>query len=156
MRRLEVDRIKRPIAIRSLVEIEATTNYSPPAITSAVKEYAALSFGECARELKRKEVANIKYKIRGPMETHLIGNSVLELDILESVSYLTEHGYFVENYRVSQWSTKGAVFVYPDQLKELERHMRVNDVVLTLLFVSKRDKSIQHIILWDWESNNNG
>ena len=101
MRRLEVDRIKRPIAIRSLVEIEATTNYSPPAITSAVKEYAALSFGECARELKRKEVANIKYKIRGPMETHLIGNSILKLDILESVSYLTEHGYFVENYRVN-------------------------------------------------------
>ncbi|PKY55726.1 hypothetical protein RhiirA4_505149 [Rhizophagus irregularis] len=121
---LEVDRIKRPKAIRSLVEIEAAKNYSPPAITSAVKEYATLELGlgECARELKRKEVANIKYKIREPTETHLIGNKDLRLDISESISYLTEQGYLVESYCISKRSTKGIVFAHPDQLKKLERH----------------------------------
>ncbi|PKY48699.1 hypothetical protein RhiirA4_464361 [Rhizophagus irregularis] len=121
---LEVDRIKRPKAIRSLVEIEAAKNYSPPAITSAVKEYATLELGlgECARELKRKEVANIKYKIREPTETHLIGNKDLRLDISESISYLTEQGYLIESYCVSKRSTKGIVFAHPDQLKKLERH----------------------------------
>lgn len=121
---LEVDRIKRPRAIRRLVETEAVKNYSPPAITSAVKEYATLKLGlgECVRELNRKEVTNIKYKIRGPMESHLVGNSVLKSDILDSVSYLTEQGYFVESYHVPQRSTKGIVFAHPYQLNKLERH----------------------------------
>jgi hypothetical protein len=121
---LEIDRIKRLEVIRSLVEIEAVKNYSPPAITSAVKEYATLKLGlgECAYELKRKEVANIKYKVRGSMDTCLIGNPVLKLDISESVSYLREHGYLVENYHISQRSTNGFVFVHPNQLKKLEHH----------------------------------
>ncbi|CAB4399714.1 unnamed protein product, partial [Rhizophagus irregularis] len=61
---LEIDRMKRLKVIRDLVEVEAAKNYSPSAITSAVKEYATLelNLGECARELKRKEVTNIKYK----------------------------------------------------------------------------------------------
>ncbi|PKB92565.1 hypothetical protein RhiirA5_444217, partial [Rhizophagus irregularis] len=63
--------------IRSLVEIEAAKNYPPPAITSAVKEYATL-----------------------------------ELDL----------GYLVKNFCISQRSTKGTVFVHPEQLKKLERH----------------------------------
>ncbi|CAB4397821.1 unnamed protein product [Rhizophagus irregularis] len=121
---LEIDRIKRPKVIRDLVEVEAAKNYSPPAITSAVKEYTTLelNLGECARELKRKEVTNIKYKVRGPMETHLIGNLNLKLDISESISYLKEQGYFVKNYRILQRSTKGFVFVHPEQLKKLECH----------------------------------
>ena len=79
---------------------------------SAVKEYAIseLGLGECAHELKHKEVANIKYKICGPAETHLI------------VSYLTEQGYIIETYHVSQRSTKGIVFVHSEQLKKLECH----------------------------------
>lgn len=49
-----------------------TKNYSALTITSAVKEYATLELGlgEPARELKHKEVANIKYKVRGPAETY--------------------------------------------------------------------------------------
>ena len=35
---LEVDRMKQPKVIRDLVEIEAIKNYSPPAITSSIKE----------------------------------------------------------------------------------------------------------------------
>ncbi|RGB40502.1 hypothetical protein C1646_753225 [Rhizophagus diaphanus] len=91
------------VQVESLVEIEVAKNYPPPAITSAVKEYAMLELdlGECIRELKRKEVTNIKYKIRGPTETRLIGNSNLKSDILESVSFLTEQEYLVKNFRVS-------------------------------------------------------
>ena len=99
----EVDRMKRPKVIRSLVEIEAAKNYSPSEITSAVKEYATLKLdlSNYARKLKCKKVTNIKYKICEFTKTHLIGNSNLKLDISESVSYLTEQGYLIENYCVS-------------------------------------------------------
>ena len=112
------------MVVRDLVENEAIKNYSPPSITAAVKEYATekLGLGECVRELKRKEVTNIKYKVRGPIESHLIGNSNLKLDILDSVSYLIEQGYLVEKYQVLQRSTSGIVFAHPEQLKKLERH----------------------------------
>jgi hypothetical protein len=121
---LDVDRIKRPQAIRTLVEKEAVKNYLPPAITAAVKEYAMieLGLGASAQELKRKEVTNIKYKVRGPMKVHLVGNSDLKLDISQSVSYLKDQGYQVETYRVPQRSTKGIVFAHPDQLEKLENH----------------------------------
>lgn len=56
-----------------MVEEEAVKNYSPPppAFTAADKEYAATKLGldTCMRKLKRKEVTDIKYKIRGPMGT---------------------------------------------------------------------------------------
>ncbi|PKC65249.1 hypothetical protein RhiirA1_461305 [Rhizophagus irregularis] len=84
--------VVQPKAIRSLVEIEAAKNYSAPTITSAIKEYTTLELGlgESACKLKRKEVANIKYKVREPAETYLIENPNLKLDILDSISYLTE------------------------------------------------------------------
>ena len=120
----ETDKIKRSQAVRTLVEKEAIKNYSPPAITAAVKEYATtkLGLGASVKELKRKEVTNIKYKIRGPMEAHLIGDSDLTLDISQSTSYLIEKGYQVENYSVPHRSTKGIVFAHPEQLKKLQRH----------------------------------
>ncbi|GBC05796.1 hypothetical protein RclHR1_06420019 [Rhizophagus clarus] len=104
----EINRIKRLKAIRSLVEIEVAKNYSSLAITSAVKKYATLelSLGEYACELRRKKVANIKYKVRESTEAHLIGNVDLRLDISESISFLTEQGYCVKSYRVPQQSTK--------------------------------------------------
>ncbi|PKY34821.1 hypothetical protein RhiirB3_476066 [Rhizophagus irregularis] len=121
---LDVDRLKHPQVIRTLVEKEAVKNYLPLAITAAVKEYATieLGLGASAQELKRKEVTNIKYKVRGPMEVHLVGNSDLKLDISQSVSYLKEQGYQVEIYRVHQRSTKGIVFAHPEQLEKLENH----------------------------------
>src|SRR3954468_15951546 len=84
---LEINRIKCSQAIRSLVKKEAVKNYSPPAITSAIREYATIELGlsTSINELKRKEVANIKYKIRGPMESHLIGDSNLTSDISQSI-----------------------------------------------------------------------
>ncbi|CAG8671730.1 5744_t:CDS:2, partial [Ambispora gerdemannii] len=61
----------------------------------AVKEYGTneLGLGTSAQNIKRKEVANIQYKVRGPMETHLIGNSNIELDISEATLYLRNQGY---------------------------------------------------------------
>jgi hypothetical protein len=106
------------------VEKKVVKNYLPLAITAAVKEYATieLGLGASAQELKHKEVINIKYKVRGPMEVHLVGNSDLKLDILQSVSYLKDQGYQVKTYRVPQRSTKGIVFAHPDQLEKLVNH----------------------------------
>lgn len=123
---IESDRVKRSQAIRTLVEKEAVKNYSPPAITSAVKEYATeIGLGASVRELNRKEVTNIKYKVRGPLEAHLFCNSDLKSDISKSMSFLVEKGYRVENYHVSHQfanSTRGIVFAHPKQLEKLQRH----------------------------------
>jgi hypothetical protein len=72
--------------------------------------------------LKRKEVTNIKYKVRGPIEVHLIGNSDLKLDISQSVLYLKDQRYQVETYRVPQRFTKGIVFAHLKQLEKLENY----------------------------------
>lgn len=77
-------------------EEEAVKSYPPVAIVDAVKEHAdTLSLGSSVQDLilRRKEVANIKYKVRGPMETHLIGATKIEQDILDAVSYLNDQQY---------------------------------------------------------------
>lgn len=52
-------------AVLILVNNVAVKNYSPP----AVKEYSTdLGLGTNASEPKHKEVSNIKYTVRGPME----------------------------------------------------------------------------------------
>ena len=90
---MESNRLKRSQAVQILVKKEAEKNYSPPAITSAVKEYATkLGLSANVRELNRKEVANIKYKVCEPLEAHLICDSDLKSDILKSMSFLTEKG----------------------------------------------------------------
>ena len=63
------------------------------------------------KELRRKEVTNIKYKIRGPLDTHLVGNPKRKLD----------QG-LVECYEVPNLSTYGFVFIHPNNLKNLEQH----------------------------------
>jgi hypothetical protein len=84
------------------VKKEAVKNYSLPIITFAVKEYATdIDLGASAHELKRKKVANIQYKVRGPLEVHLICDSDLKSDISKSMSFLMEKGYRVESYCVS-------------------------------------------------------
>ncbi|PKY39722.1 hypothetical protein RhiirA4_440230 [Rhizophagus irregularis] len=122
---LESDKIKRSQAVRTLVEKEAVKNYSPPSNTAAVKEYSiGLGLGASARELNRKEVTNIKYKVRGPMEAHLFCDSDLKSDISKSIAFLTEKEYRVEYYYVSHQSTttKGIVFTRPVQLEKLQHH----------------------------------
>ncbi|CAB4418563.1 unnamed protein product [Rhizophagus irregularis] len=90
--------IKRPQVIQTLVEKKAIKNYIPPAITSAVREYAT-------KELD--------------LEKTLIGDSNLTSDISQCISYLIEKGYKVKRYSIHQ-SSKGIVFAYPEQLKKLE------------------------------------
>ena len=120
----DIDRIKRPQAIRDLVEQEAKKNYPPPAIVNAVKEYGtdSLSLGSTVQELKRKEVTNIKHKVRGAMETNLIGSDNIETDTFEAKSHLEDQGYQVNHFNVSSHSTQGLVFVHSAQLTKLRNH----------------------------------
>jgi hypothetical protein len=71
---LECDRIKRLQAIQTLVKKEAIKNYNPLAITLAVRKYATkeLDLSTSVSELKCQEVANIKYKICGPIKKLLL------------------------------------------------------------------------------------
>ena len=120
----ESEKLKRSQAIRDLVVQEAIKNYRPPEIVSAVKEYATneLDLGESVKELRSKEVTNIKYKVRGSLGAHLIGNSEQSLDIREAISFLKEQEYLVEYYEISHLSTYAFVFAHPNQLKNLEQH----------------------------------
>jgi hypothetical protein len=70
------------------VENEVVKNYFPLVIIVTVKEYATeLGLNTNVNELKRKEVSNIKYKVRRPMESHLFCNSDLKSDISNSISF---------------------------------------------------------------------
>jgi len=72
------------------------------------------------KELRRREVANIKYKIHGSLDVHLIGNPKRESDIQDAISFLNEQGYLVEFYEISHLSTYGFIFIHPNQLKNLK------------------------------------
>ncbi|CAG8502496.1 6013_t:CDS:2, partial [Scutellospora calospora] len=93
------EKLKRSKAVRVLVEREAVKNYLSPAITSAIKEYATvnLGLGKSIKELRCKEVANIKYKVRESQNAPLISNSQLIVD-----------------------HTWGFVFAYKNQLEKLQ------------------------------------
>ncbi|RHZ62870.1 hypothetical protein Glove_334g92 [Diversispora epigaea] len=64
------DKVKHPQVIRNLVEQEAIKNYHPPAILNAVKEYATetMNLNSSVKELRLKEVTNIKYKVRRTLD----------------------------------------------------------------------------------------
>ena len=104
-----------------MIEQEAKKNYPSPAIVNAVKEYGtdSLSLGSTVQELilKRKEVANIKHKIRGATGSDNIGT-----DIFEAKSHLENQGYQVNHFHVSSHSTQGLVFVHSAQLTKLRNH----------------------------------
>ncbi|CAG8722603.1 16734_t:CDS:2 [Gigaspora margarita] len=78
-----------------------------------LKEYAKgnLNLDESVKELKRKEVTNIKYKVHGPLDAHLIRNPKRSLDIQESISFLEQQEHKVEHYSISHNSSKGLVFI---------------------------------------------
>ncbi|GES83591.1 hypothetical protein GLOIN_2v1777773 [Rhizophagus clarus] len=120
----ESEKLKRSQVVRTLVEQEALKNYRPPAIVSAVKEFATekLGLNESVKELRRKEVTNIKSKVRGSLDTHLIGNPNRELDIQETIIFLKKQGYLVERYEVIHKPTSGFVFIHPNQINNLEQY----------------------------------
>ncbi|CAG8787164.1 415_t:CDS:1, partial [Cetraspora pellucida] len=120
----ESDKLKRSQAVRVLVEKEAMKNYPTSAIVNAVKEYASekLDLGTSVKELKWREVANIKYKVCGPQNTYLIGASKLAPDIQDAISFLIKESYQVESYKTSHQSTSGFVFAHPKQLEKLQQY----------------------------------
>ncbi|CAG8812128.1 14545_t:CDS:2, partial [Cetraspora pellucida] len=117
-----VEWFQAPQAIRTLVEKEAVKNYSVPAIVNAVKEYASenLNLGMSVKELRWREVANIKYKVRGPQNMYFTGTSELAPDIQDSISLLQKEGYQVESYKTHYQSSieaKSIVKVFPGLTK---------------------------------------
>ncbi len=112
----ESEKLKRSNVVRDLVIQEVSKNYRPPEILSAIKEYATenLDLGKSVKELRRKEVVNIKYKIRGSLDVHLIGNPKRESDIRDAISFLNEQGYLVEFYEISYLSIYSFVFIHPN------------------------------------------
>ncbi|RIB14288.1 hypothetical protein C2G38_2195574 [Gigaspora rosea] len=119
-----IEKIKRSQVVRNLVEQESLKDYRPPAILNAVKEYAKekLNLDESMKELKHKEVTNIKYKVRGSLDAHLIGNPKRSLDIQESISFLEQQKYKVERYSIPHNSSMGLVFINQNQIKNLEKY----------------------------------
>jgi hypothetical protein len=118
----EIDMLKHPKTIRSLVEHEAAKNYPPPAIIESIKAQMTECLGlgdETVQMLRWKEVANIQLKLQGPLTTYLMGNPILGSDIQEAINFLKEKEYHVEHYHISQKSTKGFVFAHPQQLEKL-------------------------------------
>ncbi|KAF9345936.1 2,5-diamino-6-(ribosylamino)-4(3H)-pyrimidinone 5'-phosphate reductase [Mortierella sp. NVP85] len=66
----DVDKIKRPAALRELIEEQVWKDYSPPEIVAIVKEVAQRKgLGEIAMHLHRDEVANIQRKYRASAAT---------------------------------------------------------------------------------------
>ena len=78
-----------------MIEQEAKKNYPSPTIVNAGKEYGtdSISLDSTVQELKLKQVVNIKHKVRGAMETNLIGSNNIETDIFEAKSHLENQGY---------------------------------------------------------------
>ncbi len=85
----ESERLKRSQVVRNLVEQEAIKNYSSPAIVSAVKEFATekLDLSSSVKELKCREVTNIKNKVCETQNIQFEGKANLELDIEETIFF---------------------------------------------------------------------
>ncbi|RHZ59681.1 hypothetical protein Glove_362g17 [Diversispora epigaea] len=120
----ESDKLKRSQAVRVLVEKEAVKNYLVLAIVNAVKEFGTekLNLDMSVKELKWREVANIKYKIHGSQNTYLVGASKLTTDIQDTILFLKKEGYQVELYETHHQSTRGFVFAQSKQLEKLQRY----------------------------------
>ncbi len=71
--------------------------------------------------LRRKHVSNIQQSIQGPLNTHLIGEGVLEKDIREAIKYLVDEGYRVEEFSLAESKKRGFTFAKPEQLEKLTK-----------------------------------
>ncbi|RHZ75009.1 hypothetical protein Glove_218g18 [Diversispora epigaea] len=120
----ESDKLKRSQAVRVLIKKEAVKNYPVPAIVNAVKEFGTkkLNLGMSVKELKWREVVNIKYKIHESQNTYLVGASKLTIDIQDTIFFLKKEGYQVELYETHHQSTRGFVFAQSKQLEKLQRY----------------------------------
>ena len=92
----ESEVLKRSDAVRKLVEEEAAKNYPPPTIMSAIKDYATrkLDLGASVKELKRKEVSNIKQRVWEVQKNDNFGGNLdIESDIVECINFLNNEGW---------------------------------------------------------------
>ncbi|CAG8838717.1 20464_t:CDS:2, partial [Gigaspora margarita] len=88
--------LKHSNAVQKLVEEEAVKNYSPPIIVSAIKDYATkkLDLGASIKELKRKEVSNIKQKVSEAQKNNRFGGNMnIDSDIAECIHFLKNEGW---------------------------------------------------------------
>src|SRR2546423_7476657 len=112
------DMRKRSRFIKIAVANEAVKDYNPPMITNVVrKEIEQLYEDSGVKYLKTQEVANTKFKLVGPMNTHLIGEANLRLDIKSANKFLVEKNYRVEKFTAQK--SQGFCFANSEQLKNL-------------------------------------
>ncbi|RHZ63302.1 hypothetical protein Glove_330g7 [Diversispora epigaea] len=71
------EKLKRSQFVRNLVEQEAIKNYPPSTIVNTIKEYVIekLDLSSSVKELRRKEVTNIKSKVYKLQNTYLTEDS---------------------------------------------------------------------------------
>ena len=101
---------KRSKFIKDAVAEEARKSYKPPAIVDAVqKDITKVHENAGVQYLSRLEVANIKWKVSGAMNAHLIGDIDLEADILDSTKSLTDKNYQVERFHTQASGSQGVL-----------------------------------------------
>jgi len=119
----ESDMRKRSKHIKDMVANEAVKEYKPPMIANAVrKEITKLHEFSGVEYLKTQEVTNIKLKLVGPMNSHLIGDANLNVDIQNANKFLIEKNYQVEWFNVQKSSYQGLCFANLEQLKKLVQY----------------------------------
>lgn len=130
----ESDRIKRPQIIRDLVAREACKPNAPPAIVKTVVEQAMQRFGMNSgiQYLDRKEVANIKLKVKGPKppnETRRASSA----DMVEGgVKFVEEDGFGREKPSPARSGMGIFSFMSTEELEKREaekRRMEVEELI---------------------------
>ncbi|CAG8802547.1 10901_t:CDS:2, partial [Cetraspora pellucida] len=96
----ESDMCKWSKFIRDMVGNEAIKDYKPLTIANVVrKEVSKLYEDSGVKYLKTKKVTNIKQKLVGLMNSHLIGNANLKSDFLSTTEFLIKNNYQVESFQ---------------------------------------------------------
>ena len=96
------DKLKLPNVVRALVSEEASKPYKPPAIITTVRELATnKGLGSIIKNLCCKDVTNIQQKHRESVDTLLIGDNDLELDIQSALVFLRSDSYQVDRFYVA-------------------------------------------------------
>ncbi|CAG8583474.1 13905_t:CDS:2 [Cetraspora pellucida] len=100
-------------------------NYKPPMIADVIRKEASKLYEDSGVEyLKTKEVTNIKQKLVGPMNLHLVGDANLKPDILNTIKFLIENNYQVESFQKQESleHLRGLCFANFWQIENLTRY----------------------------------
>ncbi|RIB18653.1 hypothetical protein C2G38_2184042 [Gigaspora rosea] len=78
---------------------EAIKDYKPPTIANVIRTEVSKVCEDSGMEyLKTKEVANIKQKLVGPMNSHLVGDADLKSDLSNAIKFLIKNNYRAESF----------------------------------------------------------